>query len=101
MGLDFQDYDNDGWPDVFVNALAEEGYALFRNGQGLFEYASRPSRVGAISMLHSGWGTKFMDYDNDAWPPPNSAGRPARPLLFYCDEQESVSPLVESRAAVR
>ena len=67
MGLDFQDYDNDGWPDVFVNALAEEGYALFRNGQGLFEYASGPSRVAAISMLHSGWGTKFMDYDNDGW----------------------------------
>ena len=67
MGLDFQDYDNDGWPDVFVNALAEEGYALFRNNQGLFEYVSRPSRVGGITIPHSGWGTKFIDYDNDGW----------------------------------
>jgi enediyne biosynthesis protein E4 len=24
-----------------------------------------PSRVGAITLQHSGWGTKFIDYDND------------------------------------
>ena len=67
MGLDFQDYDNDGWPDVFINALANQRYSLFRNLKGAFEYASGPSGVGGATLLHSGWGTKFFDYDNDGW----------------------------------
>ena len=65
MGIDFLDYDNDGRPDVFINALAHQKYALFRNLGGLFEYHSGPSRVSSISALHSGWGAKFFDYDND------------------------------------
>src|SRR5205807_7924277 len=36
MGADFADYDNDGWPDIFVNALANQRYALFRNVKGAF-----------------------------------------------------------------
>jgi enediyne biosynthesis protein E4 len=67
MGVDFADYDNDGWPDVFVNALANQRYALFRNMGGTFEYVSDASGIGGISMQHSGWGTKMIDYDNDGW----------------------------------
>jgi hypothetical protein len=67
MGVDFADYDNDGWPDVFVNALANQRYALFRNNKGSFEYVSGPSGVGGITKLHSGWGAKFVDVDNDGW----------------------------------
>jgi hypothetical protein len=67
MGADFADYDNDGWPDVFVNALANQKYALFRNSKGVFEYVSGPSGVAGITMLHSGWGARFLDYDNDGW----------------------------------
>ncbi len=67
MGVDFQDFDNDGWPDTFINALGLERYALFRNLRGAFEYVSGPSGVGAISISHSGWGTRFLDYDNDGW----------------------------------
>ncbi len=67
MGIDFTDYDNDGWPDLFINALANERYALYRNNEGSFEYVTGPSQVGVITTLHSGWGTRFMDYDNDGW----------------------------------
>lgn len=67
MGIAFEDYDNDGWPDIFVNALSYQKYALFRNTNGSFEYVSGPSGVGRISLLHSGWGTNFIDYDNDGW----------------------------------
>ena len=67
MGADFQDYDNDGWPDVFVNALANQRYGLFRNVSGAFEYVSGPSQVAAITQQHSGWGAKFADFDNDGW----------------------------------
>ena len=67
MGVDFADYNNDGWPDVLVNALANQRYGLFRNLKKGFEYASASSGVGRITMPHSGWGTHFMDYDNDGW----------------------------------
>ncbi len=67
MGIDFADFDNDGWPDIFINALANQKYALFRNQKGTFEYASGSTNVGQISALHSGWGTKFVDVDNDGW----------------------------------
>ena len=67
MGIDFADYDNDGWPDLFINALANERYALYRNNKGSFEYVTGTSQVGVITTLPSGWGTRFMDYDNDGW----------------------------------
>lgn len=68
MGIDFADYNNDGWPDVFVNALASQRYALFENQQGRqFNYVSGPAGVARASLLHSGWGAKFIDYDNDGW----------------------------------
>jgi enediyne biosynthesis protein E4 len=67
MGADFADYDNDGWPDVFIGALANEKYALFRNVKGKFDYTSGLSGVAAITAAHSGWGLKFIDYDNDGW----------------------------------
>jgi hypothetical protein len=65
MGADFADFDNDGWPDVFVNALAKQKYALFRNRAGQFEYISGRMGLAAASVGHSGWGAKFVDYDND------------------------------------
>ena len=67
MGVDFNDYDNDGWPDVVIGTLAREKYALFHNRKGTFEYASERSGVARITALHSGWGLKLVDYDNDGW----------------------------------
>jgi enediyne biosynthesis protein E4 len=65
MGTDFADYDNDGWPDIFVNSLAKQKYALFHNREGTFEYVSGQMGMAAATLDHSGWGAKFIDYDND------------------------------------
>jgi hypothetical protein len=67
MGLDFEDYDNDGLPDIFIDALGNQKYALFHNVKGRFEYVTSPAGIGGITVLHSGWGAKFFDYDNDGW----------------------------------
>ena len=67
MGIGVADYDNDGWPDLFVNALANQGYSLFRNAKGIFEYVSASTGISTISKLHSGWGANFFDFDNDGW----------------------------------
>lgn len=68
MGIDFADYDNDGWPDLMVTDLANQRYALYRNNRdGTFDYVSQSSGIGEISRLHSGWSLRFLDYDNDGW----------------------------------
>jgi hypothetical protein len=68
MGVDFADYDNDGWPDVVVTNLANQRYATYQNQKdGTFDYASFSNGIGAMTLLHSGWGTRFLDYDNDGW----------------------------------
>jgi hypothetical protein len=68
MGVDAADYDNDGWPDVFITTLSNETYPLYQNGSDLsFIWATNSSAVGQISILYSGWGTKFIDSDNDGW----------------------------------
>jgi hypothetical protein len=68
MGVDFSDYDNDGWPDLVVTDLANQRYALYHNAKdGTFDYASTASGLGATTLLHSGWGVRFLDYDNDGW----------------------------------
>jgi enediyne biosynthesis protein E4 len=68
MGVDFSDYNNDGLPDLIVTSLANQKYALYRNnGDGSFTYASYMSGVAEATLLHSGWGVAFLDYDNDGW----------------------------------
>lgn len=68
MGTEFADYNNDGRPDIFVDDLANQMYAIFQNnGEGTFTYTTYDTDLGRISMLHSGWGVRFLDYDNDGW----------------------------------
>jgi len=66
MGVDFSDYDNDGWPDIVVTNLANQRYALYRNNSdGTFTYSSPAAGISRITMTHSGWGVRFFDFDND------------------------------------
>jgi hypothetical protein len=66
MGIDFQDYNNDGLPDLVITDLANQKYALYRNnGDGSFTYDTYQSGLGRMTLLHSGWGIAFLDYDND------------------------------------
>jgi hypothetical protein len=68
MGVDFQDYNNDGWPDLIITDLAGQRYALYsNNGDGAFNYASYETGIGVMTLPHSAMGVMFMDYDNDGW----------------------------------
>jgi hypothetical protein len=68
MGADFRDYNNDGLPDIAVTALAGETFPLFRNmGKGAFTEATHASRLGSLTIGHTGWGVGLFDFDNDGW----------------------------------
>jgi hypothetical protein len=66
MGVDTADYDNDGWPDVFITTLSNETYPLYHNNGDLsFTWATNSTSIGQITLPYSGWGTHFIDADND------------------------------------
>ena len=66
MGVTTADYDGDGRLDIAVTNLSMEGYSLFHNDGDLqFTEASFPTGMGAPSLMLTGWGGSFFDYDND------------------------------------
>jgi hypothetical protein len=68
MGVDMADYDNDGWPDIFVTALSLEGYVLFRNQRdGTFVDVSEETGIRRSTFYLSGWGAKLVDFENRGW----------------------------------
>jgi enediyne biosynthesis protein E4 len=68
MGVDAGDFDNDGAEDLFTTQLPSEGNNLYRNiGSGLFEDLSALSGLGPMSRGYTGFGTAWLDVDNDGW----------------------------------
>ncbi len=66
MGVVFQDYDNDGKPDVIVTTLPRQTYAVFHNdGNGSFSDRGLQTGVTMLSGVTSGWGVGLEDFDND------------------------------------
>jgi hypothetical protein len=66
MGVDIEDYDADGRPDIWVVNYEREAHALYR-GQpgGLFTHASQTTGIAGVAGLFVGWGTMFADHDLD------------------------------------
>jgi enediyne biosynthesis protein E4 len=68
MGVVFQDYDNDGRPDIVVTELPREIYGVYHNdGGGSFSYRSLETGLGVLSSGSSGWSVGLEDFDNDGW----------------------------------
>ena len=66
MGVDAADYDQDGWIDLFEANVDQEMYSLYHNDKDeVFSDVSNPNGIGVATRLMSGWGLKFLDYDND------------------------------------
>ena len=68
MGLDFRDYNNDGYPDIVFVALNNQTFPLFQNkgGKG-FEEVTYPTGMRNLSRAMAGYGPGFYDFDNDGW----------------------------------
>ncbi len=62
MGPYVGDFDNDGWPDLFVSGV--NSYRLFKNTNGTF---TDVTEVSGLDIPASAWttGAVWFDYDND------------------------------------
>jgi len=68
MGVDSQDVDNDGYPDLASVALDNETFPLFRNtGKRSFVDATLASGLGRLSLPMAGYSPNIADFDNDGW----------------------------------
>lgn len=68
MGVAIGDYDHDGRFDIFVSNFVDDYNTLYHNdGRSAFTDVSYKANVATISMPIVGWGTHFLDYDNDGW----------------------------------
>src|SRR5215831_8576112 len=73
----FFDYDNDGWPDIYlVNSGGSDFYtpktpirnALYHNNHdGTFTDVTEKAHVGLGDMGHFGMGAAAADFDGDGW----------------------------------
>ncbi len=68
MGVDFQDVDNDGYPDIFYAALAKQTFPFLKNISGKeFHDIGVASGMRALTMPMAGFGAAIADFDNDGW----------------------------------
>ena len=69
MGTDVADLRGDGLPDIFVTNIDFEPNTLFRNnGDDTFNDDTVIAGMGTVALLYSGFGARFLDYNNDGWP---------------------------------
>jgi hypothetical protein len=68
MGLAIGDYDNDGKIDFHITNFSDDSNVLYHNdGEGNFTDVTFQAGLGEPTIPFLGWGTSFIDYDNDAW----------------------------------
>jgi enediyne biosynthesis protein E4 len=69
MGVDAEDFDGDGLPELFVTNFANEYSTLYQNyGKGLFYDNTAFFGLASDSMPWVKWGCSLSDFDNDGWP---------------------------------
>ena len=99
MGIAIGDYRDDGLIDLYNTVFSDDYNPLYHNdGGGNFTDVSHQMGIATITIPFLGWGTGFLDYDNDGWkdlfvanghvyPQVDTAGWGTtfkqRPLLFH------------------
>jgi hypothetical protein len=68
MGSTVADFNGDGRPDIFRTNFSDDTSTLYRNnGNGTFDDVTFAAGLG-LHTQYLGWGTMFLDFDNDGWP---------------------------------
>ena len=69
MGLTAGDYDNDGWPDIYIANDTMDSYLYHNNHDGTFTNVAQDVNVafGANGEATSAMNPIFGDYENKGW----------------------------------
>ena len=68
MGVDAADASGKGRMDLMVTHLDSQLARFYQNmSEGVFDDATLRSKISYATFHMSGFGTRFMDYDNDGW----------------------------------
>ncbi len=68
MGIAVGDYLNNGNLDLYNTVFSDDYNPLYRNeGGGNFTDVSYQAGIAEVTIPFLGWGTGFLDYDNDGW----------------------------------
>jgi len=68
MGLAIGDYDNSGRISFHITNFSDDSNVLYHNdGEGNFTDVTFLAGLGEVTLPFLGWGTSFLDYDNDGW----------------------------------
>jgi enediyne biosynthesis protein E4 len=70
LGVAFNDYDGDGFPDIFVANDGMEEFLFHNNKNGAFTERAQEAGVALTDegSAYAGMGVDFRDYDNDGKP---------------------------------
>ncbi len=100
MGVDVSDYDGTGRPSLWVTNFQGEYHALYRNlGKNGFKYSTQAAGIGRLGQKYVGFGTGFLDFDNDGWDDlaianghvlrhPLGTGVKQRPVLLHNEDHD-------------
>ena len=68
MGIAIGDYDNSGRVSFHITNFSDDSNVLYHNdGDANFTDVTFLAGLGEITLPFLGWGTSFIDYDNDGW----------------------------------
>jgi hypothetical protein len=68
MGVDFGDYDNDGWLDLIVTTFSEDYKTIFHNdGGGHFSDVTLSAGLVQPTWNLLSWGVQFVDLNSDGY----------------------------------
>jgi hypothetical protein len=68
MGVAVGDYNNDGLVDFYITNFSDDSNTLYRNDSDAnFTDATYQAGIGEPTIPFLGWGTTFIDFDNDGW----------------------------------
>jgi enediyne biosynthesis protein E4 len=68
MGIAVGDYLNNGSLDLYNTVFSDDYNPLYKNeGDGNFTDVSYQAGIAEVTIPFLGWGTGFLDYDNDGW----------------------------------
>jgi hypothetical protein len=109
MGIAIGDYRNNGLLDIFNTTFSDDYKVLYRNdGDANFTDVSYDAHIAETTIPFLGWGTAFLDYDNDGWKDllevnghiyrnadDNNWGTSwaQRPLLFHNQQGKKIEPV--------